>query len=176
MMDIFCEYIVKKRIGVIDVLKLIALAALAVIVAYLVLLFGSFFLGSGVGLVLAFVVLYFAYKFSKDMFVEYEYALTNNELDIDKILGKSRRKHIITVDFKTVEICASINDNRFTSEYNTSVSKILDVTGKSDNEIYFVNFTTDQGRTRVLFQPTDKMKDGLKLVNPRAIHIIWLRE
>ena len=171
-MDIFCEYIVKKRIGVIDVLKLIAFASLAVILAYLVLMFGSLFLGAGIGLILASVVLYFAFKFSKEVFVEYEYALTNNELDIDKILGRSRRKRIITVNFKTVEICASINDDRFTSEYNTSVVKTLDVTGKSDNEIYFVDFTTDKGRTRVLFQPTDKMKDGLKLVNPKAIHII----
>lgn len=173
MMDIFCEFIVKKKFGFIDILKIIALVALAVILAYLVLLFGTFFLGLGVGLVLAFVVLYFAYKFSKDIFVEYEYALTNNELDVDKILGKSRRKHVITVDFKNVEICASINDDRYISEYNNaSVTKTLDVTGKSDNEIYYIDFKTDKGRTRVLFQPTDKMKEGLKLVNPRTIHII----
>lgn len=172
-MDIFCEYIVKKRVSVIDILKLMALASLTLILAYITLLFGSYFLGFGVGLALAAVIIYFAFKFSKEVFVEYEYALTNNELDVDKILGKSRRKHIITVDFKTVDICASINDERFVSEYNNaSITNMLDVTGKSENEIYFVDFTTDKGRTRVLFQPTDKMKDGMKLVNSRAINII----
>ena len=37
---------------------------------------------------------------ARGMSVEYEYAITNTELDIDMIRGKSRRKHITTINLK----------------------------------------------------------------------------
>ena len=173
MMDIFCEYIVKKRVEALDILKLVG-----IIVAAIALSFAAMFIelvsGLGIGFMLVAVVIYFAYLFSKFIYTEFEYALTNHELDIDKILGRSRRKRIITVDFKTVEICASVNDEKYKSEFNNtaSITKTINATGKTDYEIYFVDFSGEGGKTRVLFQPTDKMKDALKKINPRTIHIL----
>ncbi len=173
-MDLFCEYIVKKRINALDVLRLVGIILLAGILSFVLLIAGTYLLGFGIGLVFAVAVLYLAFVLAKGIYTEYEYALTNNEMDVDRIVGKSRRKRLITVDFKTVEICANANDEKYKYEYeNTaSISKIIDVTGKSVYDIYFVDFVGEKGKTRVLFQPTEKMKDGLKLVNPRAVHIV----
>ena len=174
MMDIFCEVIVKKKFDVLDFLKLIALVFPAIVIAYIVLLIGSSFLGFEFGFFLAVGVIYLAYILSKNIFIEYEYALTNSEMDVDKILAKSKRKRVITVDFKNIEICANIKDERYFDEYKNinSITKTLNLTGKSDNDIYFVDFSDDNGKTRVFFQPNDKMKEALKLINPRFIHIL----
>lgn len=172
-MDIFCEYIVKKKFEALDVLKLFGIVIAAIALSFIALIIGLSF-DLGIGFALVAIVFYLAYLLAKFIYTEFEYALTNNELDIDKILGKSRRKRVITVDFKTVEICASINDEKYKSEFNNTgaIAKTINVTGKSDYDIYFVDFPAEAGKTRLLFQPTDKMKDALKLINPRAIHIL----
>ncbi len=174
MMDIFCEYIVRKKVDVVDVLKLMGIWALAIVLAAVLFVVGGAALGSGIGIGLAAVVFYLAYLWAKGAYVEFEYALTNNELDIDKIMGRSRRKRIITIDFKTVDLCACIDDDNYRSEYNNtaSIKKTINATGISENDIYFVDFQDENGKTRVLFQPTDKMKDGMKKINQKTIHIL----
>ncbi len=172
MMDIFCEYIVKKKIEVLDCLKLVGIIVAAFVLAFAALILGLNF-DMGIGFLLVAVVFYFAFMFSKFIYTEFEYALTNSELDIDKIIGRSRRKRFVSVDFKKAEICACVNDEKYSSEYTntTNIKKIYNATGKSDYEIYFVDYYGDGGKERILFQPTDKMKDAMKLMNPRTIHI-----
>lgn len=38
--------------------------------------------------------------------IEYEYILTNNDLDIDKVIGKRKRKRMISLDVSTAEAFA----------------------------------------------------------------------
>ncbi len=174
MMDVFCEYIVKKKVEAIDILKVSGIALLAIVLSLVLFIFGTAILGPGVGFALIFAVFYLAFLWGKIIYVEYEYALTNNEIDIDKIVGRSRRKRVITVDFKTAEICACVNDKNYEREYNNtaSIKKTINATGKSEYDTYFVDFLGEEGKVRVLFQPNDRMKDGLKLISPRTIHII----
>ena len=174
MMDIFCEYIVKKKVELLDVLKVIGIWLLAFLLSTVDILFVTQILGGGISLAIVAILFYFAFLLSKIIYVEFEYALTNNEMDVDKIIGRSRRKRVITVDFKTIELCASVNDAMYKNQYEntSSITKTINVTGKSDYDVYFVDFVDSSGKIRVLFQPTDKMKDALKLINPRAIHIV----
>ena len=172
-MDIFCEYIVKKKIEAKDILKLFGIIVAAMILSFVALLIGLRF-DMGIGFVLVAAVIYVTYLFSKFIYTEFEYALTNSELDVDKILGRSKRKRVVSVDFKTVDICASVNDEKYKSEFNNTgaIKKTINATGKSDYEIYFVDFQGEDGKTRLLFHPTDKMKNALKMINPRTIHIL----
>lgn len=49
--------------------------------------------------------------------VEYEYIVTNDDLDIDKIIGKRKRKRLVTVSLKTVtEIGEYKSDYRLDSD------------------------------------------------------------
>lgn len=172
-MDLFCEYIVKKKVDFKDILKVFGII-LAALILSLVLFFIGSMLTLGVGMALAAAVFYIAFVVSKGVYVEFEYALTNNEMDIDKILGKSRRKRIISVNFKEIELCAAVNDVNFKSQYENkaSISKTIDATGISDYDVYFVDFMREGGKVRILFQPTDKMKNGMRSLNPRVIHIL----
>jgi len=79
---------------------------------------------------------------------------------------------MITVDFRQIEICAAISDEIYKSEYNTkSVVKTYNYSGESEYEKYFVDFVTQEGKVRVLFNPTDKMKENMRIINPRLVHI-----
>lgn len=169
-MDLFCEYIVKHKKTPIDYLITVALLFAALILTFILFIFNRYLFGFG--LLLIFGVWYGAYILIKNRYVEYEYILTNSEMDIDKIYAKRRRKRVISVDFRHIDICAKTDDPIYSAEYkNTTPSKIIDASGESENDVYFVDFPGEGGKVRVIFQPTDKMKDGLKLVNPRAIHI-----
>ena len=80
---------------------------------------------SGFSFVFVIGVFYYAYKLIKNSSIEYEYILTNNELDIDKIIAKSARKRMLTVNFREIEICANILDESKRNEYNNSNDKTL---------------------------------------------------
>lgn len=65
------------------------------------------------------IVLYLGIVVSKHyLFVEYEYALTNNELDIFRITNKSRRKLVTTIDIRRVD-----NVKKLTSSSETVKGK-----------------------------------------------------
>lgn len=56
---------------------------------------------------LAFLILcgaiYGAYWLISGMSIEYEYILTNGEIDVDKIIAQRKRKRLVTVSAKTFE-------------------------------------------------------------------------
>ena len=106
--------------------------------------------------------------------IEYEYILTNSEIDIDKIMSKKARKRIASFDFKEINICANINDNEHNHDYkNVTVSKTFDVTGdKARGNVYFVDYSQDSENYRVLFQPTSKMIESIKRFNPRNVFVM----
>lgn len=171
-MDIFCEFIVRHKKSIKDYLIMAGADIAAMILVFAVILFYNYTFGFGFFIIAA--IIYGAYILIRSRFVEYEYALTNNELDIDKIMAKKKRKHILTVDFKQTEICAAVNDGNYSSEYNNtaSLTKTYDFTGICDYDVYFADFNTGSGRIRILFNPNDKMKDSLRIINPRSVHIL----
>ena len=168
-MDFFSEYIVKRRKTVVDYLIIAGFYFAAFLLSIIFFLTSQWTLGLWTLLVAA--SWFGAFWLSKSRYIEFEYALTNNELDIDKILAKSRRKRLITVNFKQIDICAKTDDINFANEFKNAPEKVYDCTGMSENDTYFVDFNTSDQKTRVIFQPTDKMKENMRLINPRAVHI-----
>lgn len=170
-MDIYVEHIVKRKKLASDY----AIIAGGIFAALLITLASFLFnrLIFGFGVIITVFVWYGVYVLIGSRNLEYEYILTNNEMDIDKIIAKNGRKRIITIDFKEIEICANICDNAYKSEYenenNLTDKKILVGDMKSDN-IYFVDFYSDGERRRVLFQPSEKILENLVKLNPRKVH------
>ena len=95
-MDHFAEYLVQKRPTSQDRLKqgLIVAAAvvLSVLIGAIAVLTGWLFL-----LVLVIGAIYGAYYLLTGCYTEYEYTVTNGGLDVDKIAGRRKRSHLLTV-------------------------------------------------------------------------------
>ena len=106
------------------------------------------------------------------MNIEYEYIVTNSELDIDKIMSKRGRKRLVTVDMHDVKLMASIDDDTCNDVYKNPPEnvKVLNYSALHENlSTYFMDCMVDEKRTIVVFQPTDKMVEALWKYNPRAI-------
>lgn len=169
-MDLFCEYIVKRKKTANDYMLIVGAYILALILSFVFVVFSQFLMGFWLLLIVG--AWFGAYVVMKMKDIEYEYTLANSDMDIDMIYAKRRRKNVIMLDFKHIEVCAKINDERFSNQYkNPKVDKIIDCTGNNDNDIYFVDFVGQKGSFRVLFQPSDRMKENLKKLNIGEVHL-----
>ncbi len=182
--DSFIEYLITKKKDGKDyaILALLTLAAVALSAGILLLTFALMAsgndhgLGSSVGLVVVALVWYAWYLLKSMRNVEYEYIMTNSAMDIDKVMSKRGRKHLVEWDFKEIEICARIDDPNHKYEYENSAprDKVYDLTGdKSRGYIYFVDYTDENNvKTRVLFQPTSKIIETARKYNRRSVFIM----
>ncbi len=96
-MDNFCEQLVEKRRTGADNAKMI-LTSLGLILGASLCMFGAMIFGLTILIVVAVGLLALGVWLISGMNVEYEYIVTNNELDIDKIIGRRKRKRMITLD------------------------------------------------------------------------------
>ncbi|MGN0163336.1 MAG: hypothetical protein ACI4EA_07125 [Candidatus Ornithomonoglobus sp.] len=125
-----------------------------------------------IGLLLVAFVWYGAYLIINTRNVEYEYIVTNNELDIDKVMSKKGRKHLITIDVQNAECMGRIDDDSCNSVYKNPPEgvKILDYSANSKTSFtYFIDCTVDETRKIVLCQLTNKMAEALWRYNPKNI-------
>ena len=99
-MDNIAEQLVEKRRTGADLAKKILISAGALIIA-------SFFMyiammGFFVMVILAVLVLAGGVWLLGNFNIEYEYILTNNDLDIDKVIGKRKRKRMISLGVRAL--------------------------------------------------------------------------
>ena len=180
-MDVFLEKLVKKRRDGKDYTILIALilVGLAVTVFFLFVILCLFaILGAfgqiagSLGMLLIAGVWYGIYFIYNSRSVEYEYIVINNNLDIDMVMAKKRRKSIVSIDIKEAEIMACIDDednNYIYKNINKGV-RVLDLSANNPNMYtYFIDYTVEGNRKIVLFQPTTKMVEALWRFNPKAV-------
>lgn len=184
-MDFYVEYMVKHKKdnkAKMCTVGIYALAAVLTIVLFMLILWLAVTLAQAnvsqfafsIGFLLIAATWYGAVFFANKFNIEYEYIVTNGSVDIDKIMSKSQRKRVISFEFADVDICANIKDEAHNSEYKREKSdiKLYDLTGDmADGGVYFADFRTESGMSRVLFQPTSKIMENARRYNPRNIHI-----
>lgn len=168
-MDLFMEHIVQhKRTGK-DLLVILGILAAACILFTLSTLMFNFPIVAGFWPLAAAAIIYFTVMFIKRTSLEYEYILTNNELDIDRIVARSSRRRVITVNFTSIDICAPVSHNTFGK--TDDITKTFDCTGNGGNTIYFVDFTDEKGKARVIFEPPVSFIENVKRFNPSKIFV-----
>ncbi len=188
MTDVFMEYLVAKKKDKKDKLMIAGVIAGAVIVScvLLILIFavGLAVAAGGqsnmvsqmmfsVGLLLIAFAWYLVYLFAGTRNIEYEYILTNNDFDIDKVMSKKGRKHLVSFDIREATCIASVNDDENNGDYKNRPEnvKLLDYSAHNSNaETFFADVTVEGERNIILFQPTMKMVEAMWKFNPRAVH------
>ena len=170
-MDIFLEYIVKRKKGgkeiAIIVGILLALLILLAISPVLFILFPGF--GSIVFLLDAGFI-FGAYWLITKQNVEYEYIVTNGDIDIDRIEHRRKRKRVMSVHCKTFDIIAPVGDPDHRGEETSTVTRVLDVSSSPNSgRAYFALFSKDGQRIKLIFEPTAKMLDNFHMFIPRSV-------
>ena len=165
-MDNFCEQLVaKKRTGA-DIAKIVltllgsmllgsAVIYFALISVFLVLILG--------GMIIIGLGAWIAAGFG----VEYEYIVTNNEMDIDKILGKRKRKRMITVDLTRA---VAFEPYTGQDDQDTEADVIVQAsTGTEEDAYCLVCEHNDYGKVKVIFNPNERTRDSIIQELPRLL-------
>lgn len=183
-MDVFIECMVKRKKSASDYGKICAIifgatAIIAVIVLFIIysaatpLANAITFLFAVFAVVIA-AVIFFAYKLICKLSIEYEYAFTNGELDVDAIYSKKSRVNLLTVRVKEFKTCARVFDENYRDSFlkNSKNAKMIDASdGEMNGRTYFADFFYNGELTRLLFSPSKSMAKAMYRYNPKCIHI-----
>jgi len=149
-MDRFSEQLVPKMSTGKDMflrgcLIAAAMALIGAMVFFLGLLFGMWL----VALCLSGMVIWGLVWLLQGTFVEYEYIVTNDDLDIDKIIGRRKRKRLITVSLAGAK---SIGEYTSGSEIDAGVTVMAH--DQSGVDMYsFVCESKEYGSVAIIFNP-----------------------
>ncbi|HHV74717.1 MAG TPA: hypothetical protein GXX41_08815 [Thermoanaerobacterium sp.] len=164
-MDIFIEKLVKKQKTSKDMLKALGLILLSLVVVFFIIPLIPFVKGFLIFFIVA--IPFFAYYVIKSQNIEYEYAYTNGELDVDRIVAESRRKRLLSVDCKDFEIVAKVSSDKYSDEYRKIPNKVEAVSSMTSPDVYFAVFENGGKRTILYFEPNDKMIEAMWKYIPR---------
>lgn len=167
MADVFVEHMVRQRPTGKLIAQKMLLAMAAVVVAVLPMIISILFpvdlmsllpmtlIGAGWGLLILF----------RRMNLEFEYIVTNGEMDVDKIMGRTTRKRLLTVDCRTFDILAPYKEeyrNEFTSQ---TIANRIDVSShpQAPGRWFAVFHAKDGVRTLLIFEPNEKILDAFRI-------------
>lgn len=163
-MDSFIEKIVKKQKKSTDYLLTVAL----VIVGLVIFLLLSNIKGLATfNLVFIVGIIYGIYYVSTMRNIEFEFILTNDELDIDKIISRRRRKRVFSGSCKSFDVMARVKSDKYTQEVAGIKKRIEAVSSIDSPNVFFATLNYKGDRTILFFEPDERMLTLFKGYMPR---------
>jgi hypothetical protein len=163
MNDSYKELLVKKEKGAKENLLRTVSIIPTVLIGLLTLLTGNIVLFI---IVIAFGVLdYFVFQWTD---IEYEYLYLDKEISIDKIMAKTRRKKVATIDVNKVEVMAPVKSYHL-DDVRKRECKTTDLSaGKDlpDQKLYWVYY---EGSQKYILNLDDDFAGTVKSVAPRKV-------
>ena len=104
--------------------------------------------------------------------MEYEFAITNHELDIDRIKGKKTRQHITTINLKKCDFFGNLNHPDTISAMKTSGTPSKEywfVQNKTSENIFVTDVISRKNgaKIRVYIEPDKQLAEYIRLANPK---------
>lgn len=151
------------------------LQMLGMVVASLVILVLLFMFSSVLGMLMPLLVVglgYGLFYLLRGFSREFEYTLTNGEIDIDLIVAQRKRKRVFSGAARNFESMAPLSANKAASASRQSAgsSQVIDCRGTTSSGKHFEIRAEYKGkRVTVLFTPDDIIVNQLKRFNPSRI-------
>lgn len=167
MAEVFKEYLIKQKKSPKDMMMQVGLVVGAIVLSVIAFIVGGDFIGPLVIVGIVFGTGFLFNKFSR----EYEYILTNNELDIDVIFNRSSRKRIMTINMKKIDLMASIKDDRYTAELNKAGLKVINASENTNDADTYAIITQSEkyGTCKILITPNNVILDHLYKQAPNKV-------
>ena len=157
-MDTFIEQIVKKKktpvewLAIVGVIlgALIVIAAATLFMGFLSVLYPLLVIAAGYG----------AWWVITNQSHEYEYCVTNGDIDIDRITARRKRKRVVSVAGKKIECVLPYGE----TPINRAAYGRVVVAAPSEQETglwYFTYHSKKNGHTLVIFQPENRVLQAL---------------
>ncbi|MDD5602949.1 MAG: DUF6106 family protein [Eubacteriales bacterium] len=167
IMDVFVEKMISKKKTAVDY-------AIYAILAVLVppAMIGTFYIPVIQYIAPVFLagIIYGTYLVVTGRNIEFEYAVTNGEIDIDKIVAKKRRKRLYSGDCRTFDILAKMDGSYYTQDMKSISNRIEAVSDMKSEDVFFFTANTKDGKVIVFFEPDRRMLDIFKNLIPRKMY------
>jgi len=160
-MDVYVEQLIVKPADGKDNAKKAAIIIIALLlIAFCITTFFFIF-----AIPAAFGIAYGAYYLLTGVYCEYEYIITNGDIDIDKIVGKRKRTRLVSASVKNFTSFGRLENAPNAANGVTTVM----ASDGSGNDFY-ADFTHSKlGETRIIFSPNEKTLEAIKPFLPRTI-------
>ncbi len=162
-MDTFVEQIIVKKKGPKEIAVITGTIVLAVILVFVLLWFFNVF-----SLVFDILIVYGAWWLITGQNIEYEYSVTNGDIDIDQIIAQRKRKRVVSVAGSKIETAGPYNPAEFAGR---SFDRTV-VAAPSETEPgvwYFTYRSKKNGNTLVVFQPDERVMEAFKEALPKLL-------
>lgn len=170
MDDVFLEKIVTKRKTGKDY-AMVAAALVGSVVLFLLLLQFAAYISFLLPLVLIGIG-YGLWFLITSINKEYEYIVTNGDLDVDMIIARRKRKRVLSVKAKEFELMAQTGttEERDAEKGGYKVLDFSAAVGSDKNWFILTNYK--QEKVKVIFEPDERMLKNLKRFNPSRIRYV----
>ena len=165
MNDSYSELLVKKeQTGKDKVIKFLLIGLIAATAVVGVVFALAWILTLGLGIAAYFVL--------PNLDLEYEYVYVNGELDIDKIMAKSKRKRVQSFDLAKMEIMAPVNSHRMDYQNHNTKLKVLDFSsGNKEHKVFAMIIPNEKEICKVLLEPDQELIENIQKSCPRKVFV-----
>lgn len=165
-MDTFFEQIVSMKITTGKRVLAILMLVCAMIISVGAVLVMSFWVDLTFPAMIAIFGVWFgSYRFVQNSKVEFEYIITNGELDVDKIVAKSRRKRLASIKCSEIERIVKYNPNEPADRYKKEF-----ICCNIGEEAYAITVRDrKEGMIRLVIAPDDRLKSAMAKYIPRIL-------
>lgn len=161
-MDIFVEQIVKRPAdGKVWTIRILIGLAMGVLTA--VSLFITLFIFPMLGVAALFGVFWGGFRLITNSDCEYEYIVTNGEIDVDKIIAQRKRVRLITAKASTFEAFGEYNESTPDTDSDVTVVNAAGINeSKAEAKTYYADFKhSAAGNVRLIFTPEERVVNAI---------------
>ena len=166
MSDLYSELLVKKKRTAKDnLIKYGMIGLTALLVAA-----GLFLMP--LLLIAAIVVGVAAYFIIPGTDLEFEYLFVNGELDIDKIMAKTKRKKVKTLNLQEADLMAPLNSHRMDYYNGNQKLKVLDFSSGDTEHKRYAIIMRDGGETcKIIIEPDEALAKNMRNCAPSKVFL-----
>ena len=162
-MDTFFEQIVKKKKGPAEWAIIAAVILAAVALMAVVWIFGILAVIATVGIV------YGAWWLATTQNVEYEYCVTNGDIDVDKIIARRKRVRLVSVAGRKIRALAPYDPAKPLGKFQRTVMVAPSLA--EEGLWYFTYHSKKNGDTLVVFMPDARVLSALYDGLPKLVQM-----
>ncbi len=152
-MDVFFEQLVRVKRSLAETILMVLSVIAAVSISVILFIFAEFF---PILIVVIVGVIYGEWKLLGFFYKEYEYIITNGTVDVDRIIGKSSRKRVISFECSDIERVGRYNPK------HPPVTDAKEIYNCAAGDAYYVLAKKGSRKILVIASFNEKLLDGIK--------------
>lgn len=168
--DLFIEKIISQKSSMLENALRIMIILSTIVIVIIVNAFAVFLFYEAVffSTMISFALIYLAYRLVISIGSEFEYSITNDELTVERIIAKRKRKTVFVGSCKDFTTIAPIDDPDYLSIVHKAGAVYNYSSGRGKDPVWLFTIFQSGINKLVLFDYDERFIDVFKRYNPRC--------